>query len=54
MYRAERKGNTIRLFHNNEVIQEITLPEGVEVMEQDGHFVGFQFPERDKEPAPRE
>lgn len=54
MYRAERKGNTIRLYRYNELIQEITFPEGVEVMEKDGHFVGFHFPEPDKEPSLRE
>lgn len=54
MYRTERKGNTIRLYRHNELIQEITFPEGVEVMEKDGHFVGFHFPEPDKEPSLRE
>lgn len=54
MQRVERKGNTIRMFRNNELVQEITFPEGVEVIEQDGHFIGLKFPERDTEPTPRD
>lgn len=54
MYRAERKDNTIRLYHNNELVQELTFPEGVEVIEKDGHFVGFRFPEPDTGSSPIE
>lgn len=40
------------MYRNNELVREITFPDGVEVIEKDGHFVGFQFPERDKESSP--
>ncbi len=46
MQRTERKGNTIQIYRNNELVHEITLPEEVEVIEKDGHFIGYKFPDR--------
>lgn len=54
MRRTERDGNTIRTYWNDQLVQEMTFPEGVEVIEQDGQFVGLKFPERDTQPHPIE